>query len=330
MKLSPIPSFLHQLEKSRKIIRRFARKLLRVELRGSRLPIDCQGQEASDLIRSGLENDLPCMITRLGAIEMEVVERYLNTQSIGSFWTKFARYLLTGSRPFWWDDDIRSALRINTGFFPLDDHSLAQFSIRILEDLPLIDILGSSLPGVEVRMRRYFPQAQIVPLPDLEPYYHAEPWSQALSEKKVLVIHPFQKSIQNQYSRRRRLFQNPAVLPEFELLTLKAVQSIAGNPVAFNSWFDALDWMCAQIAMIDFDVAIIGAGAYGLPLAAFIKRSGKKAIHLGGPTQILFGIRGHRWDQWPFFQQLYNEYWVRPLPEEVPDHYQMVEAGCYW
>jgi hypothetical protein len=36
-------------------------------------------------------------------------------------------------------------------------------------------------------------------------------------------------------------------------------------------------------------------------------------VHLGGATQRLFGIRGKRWDERPFFQNLYNEHWTRPL-----------------
>lgn len=39
-----------------------------------------------------------------------------------------------------------------------------------------------------------------------------------------------------------------------------------------------------KIKQIDFDVCIIGCGAYGLPLAAFVKRMGKQAIHLAGGT----------------------------------------------
>jgi hypothetical protein len=57
---------------------------------------------------------------------------------------------------------------------------------------------------------------------------------------------------------------------------------------------------------------------------------GKKGIHLGGATQILFGIRGKRWDDDPFFQKLFNDYWVRPHPTEVPGNFQVVEGGCYW
>jgi len=81
---------------------------------------------------------------------------------------------------------------------------------------------------------------------------------------------------------------------------------------------------------IDFDVALIGAGSYSIPLASFVKGIGKKAIHLGGETQILFGIKGGRWDVREAERSFYNEHWVRPLSSEVPQNYQNVENGCYW
>ena len=31
-------------------------------------------------------------------------------------------------------------------------------------------------------------------------------------------------------------------------------------------------------------------------VSARLKKAGKKTIHLGGSTQILFGIKGKRWD----------------------------------
>ena len=81
---------------------------------------------------------------------------------------------------------------------------------------------------------------------------------------------------------------------------------------------------------LDFDVAILGCGAYGFPLAARFKRAGKKAIHLGGATQIFFGIKGKRWDDMPFFSEMYNDAWVRPLSSETPTKAKSVEDGCYW
>lgn len=81
---------------------------------------------------------------------------------------------------------------------------------------------------------------------------------------------------------------------------------------------------------MNFDVALVGCGAYGLPLAARLKRQGKKAIHLGGALQILFGIKGGRWDSRPEFKKFYNDAWVRPGEEHRPIAYQLVEDGCYW
>ena len=116
------------------------------------------------------------------------------------------------------------------------------------------------------------------------------------SGKKVLVIHPFEDSIKKQYEKNRthifeRIYDADDILPEFELITLKAVQTLAGeHDSRFATWFEALNWMIEQCKKIEFDVAIIGCGAYGFPLAAELKRMGKTAIHLGGATQIVFGI----------------------------------------
>ena len=84
--------------------------------------------------------------------------------------------------------------------------------------------------------------------------------------------------------------------------------------------------MKEQIDRTDYEIAILGCGAYGLPLAAHVKRQGKKAVHLGGSTQFMFGIIGKRWEGNP----LINENWVRPAPEETPALAVHVEGGCYW
>jgi hypothetical protein len=153
-------------------------------------------------------------------------------------------------------------------------------------------------------------------------------WTKYLEGKKVLVIHPFASTIEKQYKENRtKLFSRPDFIPEFaSLSTIKAVQSIAGNDVEFETWFDALDYMKREAEKVDFDIALIGCGAYGFPLAAHIKRMGKQAIHLGGVLQLYFGIRGKRWDEWG----LYNEYWVSPCVEEKPKGAEKVEDGCYW
>lgn len=47
-----------------------------------------------------------------------------------------------------------------------------------------------------------------------------------------------------------------------------------------------------EISKEDYDICLIGCGAYGFSLAAYVKRCGKQAIHMGGALQLLFGIKG--------------------------------------
>ena len=88
--------------------------------------------------------------------------------------------------------------------------------------------------------------------------------------------------------------------------------------------------MYKEAMKIDFDVAIIGCGSYGFPLAAMLRKSGKIAVHMGGATQLLFGIKGRRWEEREQFKAIMNDYWVRPDESEVPQNAVTVENGCYW
>ena len=51
---------------------------------------------------------------------------------------------------------------------------------------------------------------------------------------------------------------------------------------------------------------------------------------MGGATQVLFGVKGNRWDGIPEFQKYFNEYWVRPSKEETPEKANLAEDACYW
>ncbi len=219
-----------------------------------------------------------------------------------------------------------------SGFFPENYELSEKFTDVMLNSLGEIDVLAMWHRKMEdYLISEYFPKVKLTYLDFLEPWRSKRPWTSALKGKKVLVIHPFEKSIQEQYKKRKYLFPGTDVLPEFELKTLKAVQTIAGErDERFSDWFEALDYMYQEAMKIDFEVAIIGCGAYGLPLAAKLKKAGKKAIHLGGITQLVFGIKGRRWVESPLTKVKFNEYWVYPKEEETPMNAKNVEIGCYW
>jgi hypothetical protein len=286
------------------------------------------GQAGSDLIKDYLLDEEPVMIARLGRTELHCLAKYLMITADESVLLKSVHYLMGRAPAFWWTRSDFEAIVNLSGFFPADRTWVERFCELLLRDLGELDLLGSWLKYEH--LVDPFHGAVKVPLRALEPYYHRAPWSEALGGRTVLVVHPFSNSIARQYSRRSVLFRDERILPAFELRVLQAVQSLVTAPPRFDTWFDAYEHMCAEISGIDFDVALLGCGAYGLPLAAHVKRLGKKSVHLGGALQILFGIKGRRWDEHETISGLYNEHWIRPLASERPKDYQAVEGGCYW
>ena len=229
-------------------------------------------------------------------------------------------------------DKCMISLCRNAGFFPNDKELAYLYGKKQSELVKNVDLFAVwGLKMEDYVISSFGKKQSLVCVPrGFEPYYFENPWSRHLAGKKVLVIHPFEESIKRQYENREKLFYNKNILPEFELHTLKAVQSAAFSDTKFENWFDALQYMFDEAMKIDFDVAIIGCGAYGLPLACMLKEAGRSSIHMGGAVQILFGIKGNRWDKNEFISGLYNEYWVRPSAGETPDNAKAVENACYW
>ena len=158
-------------------------------------------------------------------------------------------------------------------------------------------------------------------------------WLGDLTSLRWLVVHPFEKTIRARLPHLASLGVYPdEALPDLErrardTQVLPCPQFSYMVPPRHPDWCSALAELQKEMERIDFDVAIIGAGAWSLPLAAHAKKMGKKAMHLGGTTQLLFGIRGGRFDQWG---SQYPQTWIRPLPEETPPNCRLMEQGAYW
>ena len=284
---------------------------------------------ANELIYQKLISDKPCMIARFGSTEMLCLTNYIGVKHQNTF-KNYSGFVKYQTPPWWWETSTINQMQQWSGFFPASVDKIKQFCEVMLKDIKQIDILGSWLKQ-ESFFQNELGNVKRIVLEDMEPFFCTNPWTRALAGKKVLVVHPFAETIEHQYLKRKSLFADN-LLPDFELKIIKAVQSIAGVETEFADWFEALESMKSKIDAIDYDICIIGAGAYGLPLAAHVKRMGKKAIHLAGVTQLLFGIKGKRWENyivWPYMN-LYNEHWVRPGENEKPKNAQIVEGACYW
>jgi hypothetical protein len=319
------------LKTLRKIYRHF------FKIKNNRTLCEQDPEKAFSLIYNALLIDKPIMIARFGSTEMACLCNYVGVKQSDK---NIFKFINGKAQPWWWESSIINQMQNWSGFFPPQINEIEKFCNLMLTDMKDVDVLGSWLNNEELFKTEL--KAKKVHLRLLEPFWSNIPWTMVLKDKKVLVVHPFEKSIYNQYNKRKTLFKNMDLLPEFKSLTvIKAVQSLGQEDHRFKDWFEALDYMKNEIDKVDYDICLIGAGAYGFHLSAHVKRTGKKAIHLGGALQLLFGIKGKRWEsetygvkEWGipsgFYSSLINENWIRPIEEERPKNAEKVENGCYW
>jgi hypothetical protein len=269
-------------------------------------------QHGNDVLKAALMKEEPFAAVRIGAVEMGALHNYEKIQ--------------LGIKKIYKPSVVLS-MKQNAGFFPTIDKQLTFYAKHFIKEAKKTDILGISGIHMESYMyQRYFAGANVIPYEAFEPL--RGDWIQALQGKRVLVVSPFADDINKQYANRKHLFPQ-GTLPEFTLITVKAVQTIAdATDERYSTWFDALDAMKVDVMKHDFDVALIGAGAYGSHLAWFIKTMNRQAIQTGGATQTMFGILGRRWEQRTHVAQYVNDAWIRP--SEKPLGAEKVEHGAYW
>jgi hypothetical protein len=278
--------------------------------------------EGNSFLLDGIAGGRALAAGKIGDVELEVLVKY---ERCGQ--NEFFRSISRGHE--------LNLLHLNSGVFPKTEDVLVRWVATYLDALSQIDLLGVwHNQGEKEIIEKYAPQAMLTGMMALEPYYHHEPWSSALADKHVVVVTPFAKSLSHQHARRAGidLFpSNPDILPEFELTIVQTPFSAGVESPRHPDWHAALHELKQHLSECSFDVCLIGAGAWSLPLCAFVRSTlGRPAIHLGGPLQILFGIRGARWERHPFIKQLFNQNWIRPLPQERPRTQWKIEGGAYW
>ena len=293
-------------------------------------------EQSSDIIFNKLNSDAPCMIARFGSTELLAIQ---NCLAVESFEHSVIKYIRGEQSQWWWMDSAIKQLELWSGFFPSNPETISKFTKLMIEDSKVLDVLAL-WTGNEKAMP--LPQhCEYIHLLMLEPYWSSNPWTRALKGKNVVVVHPFAELIEKQYlNHRTELFDNLDILPEFNLRTVKAVQSLGGD-CEYKDWFEALQWMENEIDKEDYDICLIGCGAYGFPLAAHCKRNGKKAVHMGGALQLLFGIKGKRWENpnyarnWHmkpddvYLKIFSKKSWIRPDIYRTETS-KKVEGACYW
>ena len=282
-------------------------------------------KNSNQLILRAISDGKPLLVSRFGTTETEFCLEYGSPVN-----NRNATFL-----------SIENLWRLS-GVFPTNPSQLADFFSKYTKAASNIDVCGVRRSSKEFsywenesRMfSHYATDSTPIDIEALTPIFLKDPWTQGLSGKKVLIIHPFAETIRQQL---KSLAATPAEfywLPRFYPIVLEAPQSLGVEPenYHFNNWNDSLDTLMHEVENIDFDIALIGCGAYGLPLGSFIKEKGKIAIHIGGALQLFFAIRGQRWEI-EINRKLTSDQlriWNWPLRADTPKSAYDVENGAYW
>jgi hypothetical protein len=238
----------------------------------------------------------------------------------------------------------------NAGLWPTTPQTLVEWTEYMMQEvLPNMDAVAEWNPGSRLSeqefLNRYAPQSKRVVLRSLEPYYQTKEssvWSLACKDPlRIAVVSPFSVSISKQSDKaiQNQLFPTPLWRANHRILPIrtgcsplldKTGPAAWSSEIFRNGWKFAVDQVVQQVVDANARVALVGCGALSLPIVHELKKRGIIAIHLGGATQILFGIRGKRWDTHSVISTFYTEDWISPDSSETPRNAELIEGGCYW
>ena len=276
-------------------------------------------QKGSEVIRQALQNNKGALIGRHGTIELTTLLQYMRSKRV--------------------EPEILKTLQRNAGVFPIEATPawLTEYSNATSNADAMAAGWYSPLAMAELNFIKIIaPNAKKIPLRSLEPYYTpSDPWTRALEGQHVAVVSSFADSMRKQIDNINEVWPSANPLPNNVTWSfIKSYYSplLGSNqwPEPIESWKDAVTHLETQVIESGAKICLIGCGGLAMPLALRLKKKGIIAIVLGGSIQILFGIKGRRWETHPVISKFFNDAWIYPSPEEIPQNAKQIEGGCYW
>jgi hypothetical protein len=272
------------------------------------------------------KSDKPFLIGRNGTIELDVVSRYFFKEHI--------------------PDEQKKKLELHAGVFP--QNHVDDYCFEYLRSLMNADVMAEGwyapLKMIEQDILDIINKKRTkILLRNLEPYY-VKPelrWTQYLGGRRVAIINSFAKICEEQTYMPKAIWgeQSESLLPKTtQWIPIQTYYSPAlanGKattewPAHISSWKEAVDDVVNRVLTEAVDVAIIGCGGMGMIIGSRLKDHGIQCIVMGGSTQLLFGIRGKRWENHDVISKFFNDAWVTPSDWYRPANYKTIEGGCYW
>ena len=277
-----------------------------------------------DEIQTALKEGRGSLIGRHGSIEMTMILLYDQTDTIHA---ETAMYL-----------------EKNAGIFPRMKETILEWIDIYKKATQEANVFAAAwykeLAEAEWRyLNAINPRSIRIPLRSLEPYYSmpTHHWTRALEGQRVTVVSSFVESMKEQLEYRESIWpQCQTILPMSTQWSFvrsyycpTVAQGVCQWPSAIRTWSQAVEYLEAEVLKTEPRIVLLGCGGLAMPLAARLKAKNIVAIVLGGAIQLLFGVKGRRWDTHDFIPTLYND-WIYPRESEIPGAASDIEGGCYW
>ena len=259
-------------------------------------------------------NGQPLAVGRLGGVEASIL---MWAEGANFRWPIFSLF-----------SDTRSGAT-NAGIRPRNKESYRVFADLCRDAMDGLDLQGVWSSGYEAACigktaQRDFFNVEITGPDGANPNH----WLCSLHGKRVLVVSPFDGTIQKQILRLAEIWPQSDWMRGTDFCSVPFPYLIdEGCP---ETWWEVYNRIGKIVSAGNYDVALFGCGGLGLPFAHLAKKAGKIGIHLGGHLQLVFGIYGQRHLEQEWHRKHINEAWVRPDADEVAKTASRVEGGCYW
>jgi hypothetical protein len=231
-----------------------------------------------------------------------------------------------------------------SGVFPANSAFYREFAAFYADRMRELDCIGLSMdslrPSLEI-IRFYSFTADLIRYHDQEPDRSVPAddsrcYLPHFAGRRVLIVSPYAQALRDRAERDtfEAVWTNTGKR-WFEPATVDAVEFPYGfareTQRHFGTCLDLLDDIKARVQQHEFDVALIGAGALGIPIASHVKSLGKVGLSLGGALQVIFGVIGHRWRRSAHWRERYiNEAWVDVPAKYRPDPGETDASMNYW
>ena len=185
-------------------------------------------------------------------------------------------------------------------------------------------------------LNKLSPSLDLIPLRSLEPYYTSQPWTRVLENKRITVVSSFADTMRKQIEKKDDIWEGKQILPNAKYSFVRSYYcpSIANGscewPRGIVCWKTAVEYLYKEVLNTKPNIVLIGCGGLAMPLALKLKQQGIISIILGGAIQILFGIKGSRWESHAEISEFFNDSWTYPSKEEIPNNSNKIENNCYW